>query len=773
MRLLSACLVMDAVLALGSPATPASAAGKAYTIRPAAAWIVTARPSVATSAPAAGDSTGTHYLLFDQQIRVGPGGREDYRRSIWRLETTASLQDASEVRISFDPAFERLVIHDVRVTRDGARVWEFRTSDVRVIEAEEDIDERLYNGELTAVVFLKDLRVGDTVDYSFTIEGQNPVLGGRFDGVLDLGFGVPVDVVRRILLWQKGAAPRIKVKDAPEPAASTGPGGTRYSWEIRDSHPPPLEDAAPTWYRPYPRAEVSEFADWQDVARHCRALFASVERPSAATAALVRGWGLQDASEEARVERAVRFVQDDVRYLGMEMGPHSHQPHAPADTLRRRFGDCKDKATLLVALLRELGVRAWPALVATRTGRTLSERLPSMFAFDHVIVAIPTAGQLTFVDATASQEGGRLRDRPAPAYSYALVLSEASPGLTALAAPKLEAPSTEVEETFALPSWDAPARLEVVSTYRGDAADDMRRRRARATSDEITRRYRDFYTREYGELRPLTGLSTHDDRHANVLVVRESYELPTLWKDGEGEFRAWLVDSRLQRPQTLVRSTPLAIEHPENVRQVLTIRLPAPPELDPGDEAVRGSAFTLEKRTTIQGNDARLVYSYHSERGSLEPKEVAAYVHALDRASDLVRFRVGARRPGLAASAAGTVSRREVLAGRIVVALVLLGVVGLVLWRTRWGGASSRTRQWRAALQKAAPLAPGGAPLSAIAVGAGDVIPAAGVGGVCGCRGAWREIERAAVVYEARPMTVVTRRCDECGGERTLYFRIG
>jgi transglutaminase-like putative cysteine protease len=722
------------------------------------------------AAEVAVESTGIRSLLFDHQIRVTDDGREDYLRTVWRAETTAGVQDASEIQISFDPSFQRLVIHHVRVVRGARTVWSCAPLDVRVIEAERDLEQRLYNGDLTAIVFPKGLRVGDAVDYAYSLQGRNPVLAGRFDTVLRIGYSYPVDLVRRRLVWQRAGALRVQARGgAPEPSVTTAPGETVYTWEARGARTPPPEDATPSWFQRHARVELSEFGDWGEVARRFRELFASVDAPAPSLDALVRSFGLAGASEDARIDRAVRFVQDEVRYLGIEIGPNSHQPHPPAETLERRFGDCKDKSSLLVALLRRLGVPAWPALVATTTRQMLDERLPSLFAFDHAIVALRIGGRLQFVDATVSEQGGHVRDRQPPPFARALVLDDAARGLTPIPEPLAEAPTTDVEETFTLASWSSPARLEVVSTYRGRDADEMRQSQARSTRSETGKRYRDFYAQEHPDIRELAPPQVEDDRERNVLVVREEYEIPSLWNEGGHDFRAWGIRERLERPRTLERVTPLAIVHPEHVKHTLAVRLPGPPDLETLRETVKGAAFQLEAAWSARGNEARLVYSYRSLRGSLAAQDVARHVETLDRAADLVTCRVGARR------VAGPVAsgRADPFDEWVSLGVVGCGLAALAAWGARAGTRGWRARQRRLAFQARTGARPGEEPQSAISVATAEEVAREGVGGACGCGGPWQELERTSLVYDRSPMTVVMRRCARCAEEKTLYFRVG
>ena len=96
----------------------------------------------------------------------------------------------------------------------------------------------------------------------------------------------------------------------------------------------------------------------------------------------------QALPEPERARAIVRFVQDDVRYVGVEIGENSHRPHTPAWVLDRGFGDCKDKSLLLVSLLRAAGLEAWPSLVHASAGQRLPKSTPSPDVFNHAIVQV-------------------------------------------------------------------------------------------------------------------------------------------------------------------------------------------------------------------------------------------------------------------------------------------------------------------------------------------------------------------------------------------------
>ena len=101
---------------------------------------------------------------------------------------------------------------------------------------------------------------------------------------------------------------------------------------------------------------------------------------------------------EARALAALRFTQDDIRYMAIEIGVNSHKPSHPNKIFAQRFGDCKDKSYLLVTMLNAMGIEASPVLINTICKKTLKDRLPSASAFDHCTVQAKINGKVHWFD---------------------------------------------------------------------------------------------------------------------------------------------------------------------------------------------------------------------------------------------------------------------------------------------------------------------------------------------------------------------------------------
>ena len=135
-------------------------------------------------------------------------------------------------------------------------------------------------------------------------------------------------------------------------------------------------------------------------------------------------------SPEKRILAALRFVQDDVRYMGIEMGENSHKPHPPEKVIVQRFGDCKDKSYLLCTLLRALGIEASPVLINSGYKKIISNWLPAATAFDHVTVKVKLNDNSFFFDPTIPYQRGSIADISYPDHQCGLAISDSTTDLT-------------------------------------------------------------------------------------------------------------------------------------------------------------------------------------------------------------------------------------------------------------------------------------------------------------------------------------------------------
>jgi hypothetical protein len=172
----------------------------------------------------------------------------------------------------------------------------------------------------------------------------------------------------------------------------------------------------------------------------------------------------------ARHGTALQLVQDQIRYVYVGLDGGNYRPATVEETWARRYGDCKAKTVLLLAILRALDVPAEAVLVNAMVDDGADMRLPSPGAFNHVLVRATVGGRGLWLDGT--RLGDRYVDRlPEPYFHWALPLREKGAPLE----PVKRAPFTRpqfigVMDVDASAGFDVPARVASTQILRGDDA---------------------------------------------------------------------------------------------------------------------------------------------------------------------------------------------------------------------------------------------------------------------------------------------------------------
>ena len=600
-----------------------------FDVAPPPVWVRDVELDYAAATPSS--RYGVFDLLGDHQVRVtADGSSENYYRVARKLLSAAGVQNASELTIAFDPSYQRLVLHSAVIVRNGRRIDALNPDEVRVIEAEENSEENIYAGQLNALIVLKDVRPGDVLDYAWTVDGANPILRGHYADDLDLSSSVPAGLIRHRLLWP--ADRPIHFKGHAQPTIEALGREKVLTWERHNVPALDLEDDTPSWYEPWQSVQVTDFESWNEVAQWAEDLFAVTEDSESAVAALAeRLRGQKDP-----VTAAIRFVQDDIRYLGIEIGRNSHEPRQPSLILEQRWGDCKEKSLLLAMLLRELGLDAEPALVSTRLRHRLDQRLPSPFAFDHVIVRV-TEGSVTYwVDPTLSQQGGTLETIDTPDDGRALLVSSEATSLIPIKT--RHAGRTVVEETYVSQSVDQPTELQVKTTLSGADADHTRARLADASLQSFAREQMNLRAADHPAISSAAPPTITDNRITNTIVITERYAIRDLWKSGKWTFHPRAIESHLGKPATVIRSMPLAVEHPLDVTHRATFIFPRGVRIAPREIAHSTPALRLAGRVRTEGKRLVAEYTLRSVADSVPASKVAAHLSAfneIDRDLDL------------------------------------------------------------------------------------------------------------------------------------------
>ena len=744
------------------------------------AWVQELTPDLGTPVDRDAMRNGTYTLLHDTRIRLQGKTVERYFRHVEMAVSQAGVATLGEVEIEYSPEYQQLVLHRAELVRDGHVIDERKLATLRMIEQEPDSASRVYSGSVSALLVLSDVRPGDVVDVAYSLDGSNPILDGRFANHVRLGARAQA---RRIHVEVTSAADRPTLHwsvsgTAPAPTDVLVDGKRVLTWDLKEVRPHPAEDRIPAEFAVPADLALSEFADWADVATWASKLYPPA--PSPTLTAKAEELRRAAPTLEGAVLGAIHFVQDDVRYLSISMGPHSVKPHVPTAIYAQRFGDCKDKSYLLVELLRALGVEAHAALAESDLKQHVRQALPSPFAFDHAIAAIELGGKRYFVDATWAYQGGSLDRLVPPDLGAALIVSPSTTDLVDVPLPPLLAPPLSEVSDFVVADTGT-AKLRVTTTYAGEEADGMRARLASKSEADLSHEYLNFYEKAFPGVSIEKALLIRDARAADIVTVEESYSIPEFWRtDGQRSLIPNLLWDYLEAPESQRREAPLYLSHPVWLRQEQRITLPFAPEIDPNQQTLDDTAAKVTREIKANGREVTAVHEYRSYAGVVP---VSGLTHHLQFLSDS-RKQVGldltkqdanvdSVSPDVRSARHSHTSQEPDLL-LWVATPACVGIAGVLIW-----GASQRRARVRAARKRQFGPSSGSKPSydlpqHAQAVASLDAALGAFTHSACACGTplAREAVAFSQVSYQGRTLHAARALCAQCHTLKRAYFQL-
>jgi len=424
----------------------------------------------------ASDSASAEVVLDRTAVRVhGNGLAERFVQHILHVRTDRAAHDNQETWVRFEPGRQDVEIRKARILRRGAG------QNIEISEATAR-DERglsepwygLYYDTRAAVVVFENLRAGDVVEVQYTVSdvAYSNDLADYFGDLDTLGDVFPVRRWDYTLI-----APSTRVFYLNQPAFSGFHSTTeergaekRYRFEALNLPRVESEPAMPGFTEIAPYLHISTYSGWEDMGRWYWNLVADQMQDdgSLAKAATQATAGLTSTLD--KVKAIHRLVVEGTRYVGLEFGIHGYKPYKSAQVLQRRFGDCKDKATLLVALLGKVGVEGELVLLRTRRGGRIDPMPASLAVFDHAIAYVPALD--LYIDGTAEFSG--LGELPSEDQDT-MVLHVSAHGARLLRTPILAAETNTASRTWQVDLHaDGSARVTEDVVVRGQAAHEWR-----------------------------------------------------------------------------------------------------------------------------------------------------------------------------------------------------------------------------------------------------------------------------------------------------------
>lgn len=565
-----------AAAAIAVPTGPVLA-GEQPLYAPAPDWTTGAqRPDIGQA--------GSGLLILDVQQRVDGATVWNYSDTAVKLGTPEELSQNSNVNVAWAPDKGDLIIHQLSIIRDGTEIDALAGGrKFTVLRREQTLEQRELTGELSATLAVEGLRVGDVLRLRMSTTIKDAALGGRTQLSVPL-IAEPMRVASAAyhLSWRSSDKLQWKALGSP---GNLKPRRVGDFMELSIALPlpkqPEIPADAPVRYRHPPLVEASTFADWADVSSVMAPLYDTDGTIGENSALAGEVATIMAATDDplSRTAMALQLVQDKVRYLAVGMDGGNYVPQSPAKTWDVRYGDCKAKTLLLLAMLREMKIDAEPVLANANLGDMVADRLPSALAFNHVIVKASVAGETLWLDGT--RLGTRLADiRDTPAFGYVLPVRASGAALEKIALRPPTRPTLDLAvEADESTSIDLPSVIKLDMVVRGELASLLTLATSQLGAQDTRDLMEKFLQRYVGEAQYDTLVSTTDANDGSVTVKAHGVFVSG-WQREDNRTERWLsrvgniVQFDPDRARTAWAGIPVATGAPDYEHYRLRVRLP-------------------------------------------------------------------------------------------------------------------------------------------------------------------------------------------------------
>ena len=637
MSLRSVCLLALTMLAAACAiAAPARAADQPA-FAPPAAWVNVAQvPAV----PTGGEATAIQVLLDDHQTRLDPAGDAFYVRRVIKIAKPEGLASVKSMSTIWSPDTEGMTFHNLSILRNGQVIDLLADRKaVLVLRRETNLEQASLDGRITASRQVDGLQVGDILDFAYTLTRADPVMKGHSFAADQIALPGLIGRYRAVISWPKGAPVIWKTTAGfGDPTRSVVAGREQLSLDKTDILAPKPPIGAPLRFRRVGMIEASSFKDWSEVSKLMAPLFAkaSAIAPTSPVKAEADLIAARTPDPKARAFAALQLVEDKTRYFFLGMGEGGYVPAQADDTWARRFGDCKAKTALLLALLKSMDLDAEPVLVNLQAGDGINELPPSLQVFNHVLVRVRIAGESYWLDGTRTGDTNP-QSMHAPPYRWALPVRAAGAALEQITEPQITVPTTStVVRLDASKGLEALATARISITYSGIVATQIRATVARAPRADLERAFRQSYSNAATGIE-IDQVTWSDDPAHDLFTVEMSGTDDMDWRKNEDlNVREYRVGAGAaprpfpKRDPGPNQDAPFAITYPAFIRSRTEIVLP-----DGGKGfTVRGptgtahvAGFEITSKSVLQGD----VASFTVDQQAMVQEITAAEADAANR----------------------------------------------------------------------------------------------------------------------------------------------
>ena len=348
------------------------------------------------------------YLLTDENMVLSEDNQlvSDFHYAI-KILNDRGKEKFGEVSLTYDSTYEKLEVEYARTIKPDGTVVTVGDKNIRDVSLY--LNYPLYSNARARIISMPEVVPGSVIEYKGKLVRSQLPNKKDFDTTYWLQADEPILFQKCTISVPGNRALKYKIINEPynlwgydmKPKVSEEKGRRIYSIAFKDVPQIIPEPLMPPLSRVDPYILFSTFQSWQDIYTWWQDLFkdkiVADNDIKLKVGELVKG----KKTQEEKIRAIYNYCVEEIRYVAVEYGQAGYEPHKASDIFKNKYGDCKDKAILLVTMLQEAGIEAFPVLISTSDSLNIEENMPALL-FNHAIAATKIDSKLVFMDATAT-----------------------------------------------------------------------------------------------------------------------------------------------------------------------------------------------------------------------------------------------------------------------------------------------------------------------------------------------------------------------------------
>lgn len=357
--------------------------------------------------------TGAMIILKDYQMTVNEKGQKKLVvRVLGKVYDKTAMIDYSQIPLRFNSFYEDASLNYARVIHSDGTFREVPRDAVQ-IKTTPDYEGLQYNDSRYLSFALSGMEPGAVFDYKVTFSDKRQVIEGEwfnnhwFGGMLQNlspPFLPRIDpVLRSIFTLTVPAGTKFNYflySGKVEPIKRSIGNQDEYKWVLERLETIKIEDAMPPLSKHYPVLILSSIDNWDKIDRWAAGKILSHVETTGEVSSKAKAVTIGKNTADEKIQAIKNFIQTNIQYVYSDLDRGGYEPHSANETLKSRYGDCKDQSVLLISMLKAVGIEAFPALINPRPYDELIDIPVPLFS--HLIALVPANNRKIWLDMTSS-----------------------------------------------------------------------------------------------------------------------------------------------------------------------------------------------------------------------------------------------------------------------------------------------------------------------------------------------------------------------------------